>query len=321
MPHHRAKRRSAAGALHRALTLEPHAPANLYGALKERLRTSDKQGEIDLYYELISSGHSVGEILTAATSAGREVATPSDDLGPLRLGKFPRIARWIAFGVVYTAVVSSVSIAGFSTMHGGRDAQDQVGNADPASAPKPSQTAGPNSTLSAPALKAEAGVQEAVVAGRPEADASQGSEPGRSDGIAKLVEKLDHQAAKTPDPIPLVVRLPAAAPGGSAETTLHFDAAQSDAGQPLDATHRDAAKGAATVPTENGSAALPLRAHAAKTRASAPRRYAEPKRRVSQRTPAKDPHPVSNAQPPESYTSSARGYGYGGPAPNSETGS
>src|ERR1044071_9937769 len=105
------------------MSIDPHVSADLYSALKERLRTSDKQGEIDLYYELISSGHSVGEILTAATSAGHEVAIPSDDLGPLRPGKFPRIARWIAFGVVYTAVVSSVSIAGFSIMRGGRDDQ------------------------------------------------------------------------------------------------------------------------------------------------------------------------------------------------------
>src|SRR3954451_16640081 len=38
-------------------------PAHLYHTLNERLQNSDKQGEIELYYELLSAGHSVGEIL------------------------------------------------------------------------------------------------------------------------------------------------------------------------------------------------------------------------------------------------------------------
>jgi hypothetical protein len=42
-------------------TLE--ASTHLHDALKERLQNSDKQGEIELYYELLSSGRSVGEIL------------------------------------------------------------------------------------------------------------------------------------------------------------------------------------------------------------------------------------------------------------------
>src|SRR5947209_19872797 len=40
-------------------------PAPLYGILKEHLQNNDKQVAIDLYYELISSGHSVGDILNA----------------------------------------------------------------------------------------------------------------------------------------------------------------------------------------------------------------------------------------------------------------
>jgi hypothetical protein len=344
------------------MSIERHMSADLYGALNERLRTSDKQAEIDLCYELISSGHSVGEILAAATSAGHEVAISSDELKPLRSAKFPRIARWIALGVVYTAVVSSVSIAGFSIMRGGRDAEptttyvqpnasstiedvvipspvvarsepvpellipgDQVRNADPAHVSEPSQTAEPDSTLSDPALKAEAGVQVAAVAGRPEAAASQESELGQPDEMARLIEQLDHQAAKILDsahqPIPLAAHLPAAASAGLAETALQSDAAHSDAGQPLDVRHRDAAKASATMPTGKISAASPSRAHATKTRkASASRRYSELKRRVPQQTLARYPQPVSNGQPPGSYTNSFRGYGYGGPAPNSDTG-
>src|SRR3954451_1568768 len=47
------------------MSTEPQVSANLYSALKERLRTGDKQDEIELYYELLSSGHSVNEILNA----------------------------------------------------------------------------------------------------------------------------------------------------------------------------------------------------------------------------------------------------------------
>src|SRR3954471_8156586 len=47
------------------MSTEPQVSADLYSALKERLRTGDKQDEIELYYELLGSGHSVGEILNA----------------------------------------------------------------------------------------------------------------------------------------------------------------------------------------------------------------------------------------------------------------
>jgi hypothetical protein len=45
---------------------QPDVPAHLYRALNERLRTSDKEAAIELYYELLSSGRSVGEILEGA---------------------------------------------------------------------------------------------------------------------------------------------------------------------------------------------------------------------------------------------------------------
>src|SRR3954447_26886538 len=47
------------------MSTEPQVSADLYSALKERLRTGDKQDEIELYCELLSLGHSVGEILNA----------------------------------------------------------------------------------------------------------------------------------------------------------------------------------------------------------------------------------------------------------------
>ena len=38
-------------------------PAHSHSVLKEHLQGIDQQKEIELYYELLSSGHSVGEIL------------------------------------------------------------------------------------------------------------------------------------------------------------------------------------------------------------------------------------------------------------------
>ena len=47
------------------MSIEPDVSAHLHNVLKERLEHNDKQDEIELYYELLSSGHSVGEILNA----------------------------------------------------------------------------------------------------------------------------------------------------------------------------------------------------------------------------------------------------------------
>src|SRR5690349_18200367 len=44
---------------------EPHGPVHLSRVLNEKLQSSDKAAAIELYYELLSSGHSVAEILGA----------------------------------------------------------------------------------------------------------------------------------------------------------------------------------------------------------------------------------------------------------------
>src|SRR3954469_4983528 len=46
---------------------EPHGPVHLFRVLDEKLQSSDKAAAIELYYELLSSGHSVGEILSAVS--------------------------------------------------------------------------------------------------------------------------------------------------------------------------------------------------------------------------------------------------------------
>src|SRR5215210_7953214 len=45
--------------------MEPDLPMHPHSVLKDRLQDIDKQKEIELYYELLSSGHSVGEILNS----------------------------------------------------------------------------------------------------------------------------------------------------------------------------------------------------------------------------------------------------------------
>ena len=45
------------------VSTKPDVPMHFDNILRERLQNSDRKGVIDLYYELLSSGHSVGEIL------------------------------------------------------------------------------------------------------------------------------------------------------------------------------------------------------------------------------------------------------------------
>jgi hypothetical protein len=310
------------------MSIELDASAHLHNILKERLQNNDKQDEIELYYELLSSGHSVSEILNAvgpfrsksedvntaaaehppsepggvATDAvpeaalvdeaqvhamcapglsappetgrcrteepqaskgpslnefrsddwiqllnenllrsgrgtvraaiayvftSREVAIQSGDVERVRRGKSSSTAKRIAFLVVYMVAVSSASTAGFLIVRGDRDAEPtttpvqsnisigteavtirnsaevhskavaessiqkwQVEGADPSPAPQPALSAEPDSALSSPAQKGEAGVQNAVFADRPQAEASQEAESGQSDGIAQLIELL-----------------------------------------------------------------------------------------------------------------------------------
>src|SRR4051794_33387727 len=82
------------------MSTEPQVSADLSSALKERLRMSDKQGEIELYYKLLGSGHSVGEILNAVGSIQSkskyvETATtehPQSEPGEEATGAMPKAA-------------------------------------------------------------------------------------------------------------------------------------------------------------------------------------------------------------------------------------
>jgi hypothetical protein len=222
--------------------MEPDAPARLRSDLRERLQSSNKQAAIEFYYELLSSGHSVGEILNAMgpvrceserddsacialviardpqsefdnaaaeliselgdlrsenweqflhngtlrtvpnvvgsagtqISTGHEPAIHSGEQEPLRSGKFPRAAKRIAVMALYTVAIASASIAGFSMLHSGHEAEvfaiphspatrseaaaqisepeTQVVNAALSPAPKPLQPVEPTAHQPIPAI-------------------------------------------------------------------------------------------------------------------------------------------------------------------------
>jgi hypothetical protein len=131
---------------------EPEAPAQLCRSLNERLENSDKEGEIELYYELLSSGRSVGEILNevghvqggaaqtdavaaeparpelgeAQIGVAAEAAVVGDSRRRFRYGRLPGVATSIAFWALYRGAVACASIAGFSLLRGVRDTQPTI---------------------------------------------------------------------------------------------------------------------------------------------------------------------------------------------------
>ena len=82
------------------MPMEPEVSMHLHNVLKKRLQNNDKQDEIQLYYELLSSGHSVGEILNAVgpiRSASEQVNTgtaehPRSESGSVATDAMPEAA-------------------------------------------------------------------------------------------------------------------------------------------------------------------------------------------------------------------------------------
>ena len=256
----------------------------------------------------------------AYTYASREEAVRSGDQKRLRFGKFPRVRKRIAFGALCTVIAVSVSIAGFSIVRGGRDAeptttrvqsdvssrtaaiaipgsaagrleavvgtqkpQKEVTNADSSQAHKPSRPAEPDSAVPGTLQSLTVGVRETGSAAQREVGAPQPSNAGQADAIQQSTAPATAPRDPAHEPTPLVAQSLSATPKGSAETAPH-----SDTGQPLDTIPKDEPKTTATAPTKNVSAALPSRGHAAeRRRASPPRRDAGSRRHIRQRTPTK----------------------------------
>jgi hypothetical protein len=256
----------------------------------------------------------------AHTHVGRQEAIRFGDQKRRRFGKFPYVRKWIAFGALYTAIGVSVSIAGFSIVRGGRDAeptttrvqsdifskteavaipgpsadrseavveaqksQNQVTNAEPSQVHKPSQPAEPAvpGTLQGLAV----GVREPASAVQQEVGAPQPSNVGQVDAIQQSAAPATAPRDPAHEPTPSIGQSPSATPKGSVETAPH-----SDTGQPPGAIPKDEPKAIATMPTKNVSAVLPSRPHAAeRRRASTPRRDVGSRRHIRQRTPTKYP--------------------------------
>src|SRR4051794_34669366 len=93
---------------------ELDVPAQLYQALNERLQDNDKEAAIELNYELLSSGYSVGEILNGigparGRSGQRERATAEQPLsGPDEA----------AAGIAFEIAVAEPEPAGASWIRG-----------------------------------------------------------------------------------------------------------------------------------------------------------------------------------------------------------
>jgi hypothetical protein len=218
---------------------------------------------------------------------GHEEAIRFGDQKRPRFSKFPGIRKWIAFGALYTVIGVSVSIAGFSILHDGRDIEPTITRVQSNSSSGSEAIAIPG-----PAADRSEAVVEAQKSQKPvtNADSSQAHEPSRSaepeSAVPGTLQKL---AVGVRDPVheptPSVAQSLSATPKGSAETAPH-----SDTGQPPETMPKDEPKATATVPTKNVSAALPSRSYAAERhRASTPRRNAGSRRHIRQRTPTKYP--------------------------------
>lgn len=149
----------------------PEFSPEFYDDLRDRLRTHDKDGAIEIYYQLLSAGRSVGEIISevgslpnsagnenaflkqqqtaplapaesAATEdrlpAGRAAAPDSD-----RPGAAPRrsAARPIAFSILYIAAVATASIASYSMVGRMRGVEVAGDNRHPPAVDQPASAA------------------------------------------------------------------------------------------------------------------------------------------------------------------------------------
>src|SRR3954469_3812061 len=141
----------------------------------------------------------------AHISTGRELVIRPRDQELLQSGRFPSIAKRIAFGTLYIVIVASTSIAGFSIVRGNHDAKltivpipsevsggtevgaipgssaarseaaaealeptGQVVNAETSHEPQSSPSAEPNSAVPDPPQGVTTGIRAKVSASRPE---------------------------------------------------------------------------------------------------------------------------------------------------------
>lgn len=98
-------------------------PVQLNSVLRERMQITDKKDVIELYYELLSSGHSVGEILEALNSTQSKAGDSNIEAAEYSRAESDRAPTDIAAGVapVQAAQAKTRRIPDLSTPHAADD--------------------------------------------------------------------------------------------------------------------------------------------------------------------------------------------------------
>jgi hypothetical protein len=241
---------------------------------------------------------------------GRDIAIRPGDQEPLRSGKFPSIAKRIAFGALYMAIVASASIAGFSIVREGRHTEavvpippevlgrtkvvslpgssearsevapealeptQQVVSADASHEPQSSPSTEPNSVAPDPPQGVTTGIWAKVSADQPEIGVSERSDAGQRDAS----EQLNYAAVLSPEPnnepTPWVAQSPSVAPEEAAGAAPDSDTGQPNTGELLEAAGATAAD--TMVLREEPPMAPPHAAQTAYNSELATRRAGEP---------------------------------------------
>src|SRR3954452_19712958 len=99
------------------MSAEPDVPAHLHGVLKDCLQNNNKEDAIEIYYKLLSSGHSVGEILT--TMDGIQGKSAHDDTTTVenQKSRFDEVATEVTFNSPLTKSSHPEKETSYSMMH------------------------------------------------------------------------------------------------------------------------------------------------------------------------------------------------------------
>jgi hypothetical protein len=266
---------------HETESCRAEEPQPVEGASHNKLGIKDWE-QLFLQSLPSSESHTI-KSTDAHTDAGRERVIRSGNQKRLRFSKFPLVRKRIVFGALYTAIGVSVSIAGFSIVRDGRDADPTTTRALSGVSSRTEAVAIPDPAAGRSDSVVE--VRETGSAPQQELAAPQRSDTGQVDAIYQSTAPATAPRDPTHEPAPAVTQSLSATPKGSAGVAPHPDTAQ-----PLEAKPKDAVKATATVPTKSVSAALPSRAHAAdRRRASTPRRDAGSKKDIRRRASPKYP--------------------------------
>src|SRR3954470_23124781 len=79
------------------MSAEPDVPAHIHGVLKDCLQNNNKDDAIEIYYELLSSGHSVGEILTTVGGIQSKSAHGDTTIVENPQSRFDEVATEVTF--------------------------------------------------------------------------------------------------------------------------------------------------------------------------------------------------------------------------------